>query len=497
MNSNLLLFVSFLNGLVSLVVEVVGSRVIAPYYASTIYVWTALISVTLGFLSFGYLLGSKIFKNLEINHLQMNLLISAIMTILPFSLRNQILNFSDKFSLSSAPLVASSLLFSLAFVSMGVTTSFLTRLLFLDKKSTEKLIGVVYALGTLGSLVGALISSYLLIPHLSLTAIFLLAAMLLVLTGLLLNYRFFPGYVALVFVILTGQVLTQNKTKDPRIIYSYTNFDAKYEIINISTNSFGIYCLLIDSNQQGCFDKENKIVSYQKFIYYAAKSLDNPKMLILGAGLGTYTDYWSDNDVSYDLVDINPKTLEMIKVVNGRWNDEKNSFINQEARLYLRKVETKYDIIYNDLLTNISPVAHVYSHEFNTVVKSKLNTGGIFITHIIGKSDGSDDLVNSVGHTLRKTFNKVYFLSLTPEMHPSYVIFLATDNLNIVSKINKEISSSIYHETDDPSFKLFVSKGHTITDDFNKIEHLWSKNINENYSVSYLRQIYKFITSND
>lgn len=51
---------AFLVGFLIMVLEIIGSRVLAPYVGTTIIVWTSLIGVILGSLSLGYYLGGKL-----------------------------------------------------------------------------------------------------------------------------------------------------------------------------------------------------------------------------------------------------------------------------------------------------------------------------------------------------------------------------------------------------------------------------------------------------
>src|SRR5262245_56157233 len=51
------LVASFVSGALILVLEILGTRVISPYYGSSIYVWSSLITVTLASLTLGYWLG--------------------------------------------------------------------------------------------------------------------------------------------------------------------------------------------------------------------------------------------------------------------------------------------------------------------------------------------------------------------------------------------------------------------------------------------------------
>src|SRR3990172_5761506 len=50
----------FVCGAVVMVFELVGSRVLGPYFGTSIFVWTSLIGIILGSLSLGYTIGGKV-----------------------------------------------------------------------------------------------------------------------------------------------------------------------------------------------------------------------------------------------------------------------------------------------------------------------------------------------------------------------------------------------------------------------------------------------------
>src|SRR5580765_4981096 len=52
--------IALLNGALVMILEIVGARMIAPYFGSSVYVWTAVVGVILGGLSFGYWYGGKL-----------------------------------------------------------------------------------------------------------------------------------------------------------------------------------------------------------------------------------------------------------------------------------------------------------------------------------------------------------------------------------------------------------------------------------------------------
>ena len=43
-----------------LVLEILGSRIVAPYFGNTLYIWSSLISVAIASLAIGYYIGGKL-----------------------------------------------------------------------------------------------------------------------------------------------------------------------------------------------------------------------------------------------------------------------------------------------------------------------------------------------------------------------------------------------------------------------------------------------------
>ena len=60
MKKHLLETAVFLCGAMVMIYEIVGSRVVAPHFGTSIFVWTSLIGVILASLSIGYWVGGRI-----------------------------------------------------------------------------------------------------------------------------------------------------------------------------------------------------------------------------------------------------------------------------------------------------------------------------------------------------------------------------------------------------------------------------------------------------
>ena len=184
----LLYSITFLGGAVFLALEIVASRVLAPYFGSSIYVWGSLISVFLFALSVGYYLGGVLadrwpsFKVLALIVLCASVLILFIPLVqMPVSR----MIFSWKLDLRSSVLLASLIFFMLPSVLNGMVTPFIIKLNATQLKTIGQTVGNIYAVSTIGSVSGALGVSFYLIPAIGTRAILFSSGGTLIATSLL------------------------------------------------------------------------------------------------------------------------------------------------------------------------------------------------------------------------------------------------------------------------------------------------------------------------
>ena len=73
----------FITGFVTMAFEIIGSRVLGPYFGSSVFVWTSLIGVIMGSLSAGYWLGGLLsVKRNDFGDLVLILSISALFILI-------------------------------------------------------------------------------------------------------------------------------------------------------------------------------------------------------------------------------------------------------------------------------------------------------------------------------------------------------------------------------------------------------------------------------
>jgi len=159
-------FVVFICGAIVMSFEILGSRVLAPNFGSSVFVWGSLISVFLAGLSAGYYLGGW-FADINPSSRKLSLIIlTPGILLLTFPLYSGPVSdwiFMKDLGVRMSPLIASSVLFLIPSVFLGIVSPYTAKLMICSLHTSGKTIGTLYALSTFGSIIGTLITSFYLI----------------------------------------------------------------------------------------------------------------------------------------------------------------------------------------------------------------------------------------------------------------------------------------------------------------------------------------------
>ncbi|MGA2563988.1 MAG: fused MFS/spermidine synthase [Steroidobacteraceae bacterium] len=168
--------------------ELLGGRLLAPYFGSSIYVWGAIITVFMLALSLGYLAGGRASLWAPSLRRLAALLLLAALSTLPVLLFGDVLLEHLSIALGDprfGSLLAAGLLFFLpAFVS-GMIAPYAVRLLVADQHSSGHRAGKLYFVSTFGSAAGTILTSFFLVLYLEVNQIVLLLLAVSVVLGLL------------------------------------------------------------------------------------------------------------------------------------------------------------------------------------------------------------------------------------------------------------------------------------------------------------------------
>ena len=167
----LLLALVFVGGMSSLGVEMVAARLIAPFFGDSQFVWATLIGLTLIYLTAGYYLGGRLADRAPYAQALYRLTALAAVSIglIPV-LSSPILNWTEQTfarpdsDISAGPLVAVLILFSLPVILLGCVSPYAIRLRVQAVGSAGRISGKLYALSTVGSILGTFVPVFWLMP---------------------------------------------------------------------------------------------------------------------------------------------------------------------------------------------------------------------------------------------------------------------------------------------------------------------------------------------
>ncbi|HVS18239.1 MAG TPA: fused MFS/spermidine synthase, partial [Planctomycetota bacterium] len=176
----------FVCGAAVLAVELLGTRVLGPFYGVSLFLWSALITVTLLALSVGYAVGGRLADRHPSQARLCGIVIAAgaWLLVLPL-LRDPVLRVTEPIGLRFAVLVASLLLFAPPLTLLGMVAPFAIRLRASNLGEVGRTAGDLYALSTVGSVLAALATGFVLIPYVGVGRLLFWVGAVLVALGLL------------------------------------------------------------------------------------------------------------------------------------------------------------------------------------------------------------------------------------------------------------------------------------------------------------------------
>jgi hypothetical protein len=188
MHRFLLFLIAGWSGFFVMGIELLGGRLLAPYFGSSIYVWGAIITVFMLALSLGYLWGGLASVHAPSLRRLGSILVAAALTTLPVLLWGDGL-LEHLSALISDPrfgsLAAAMLLFFLPTCISGMVSPYAVRLLVAERTRAGQLAGTLYFVSTAGSAAGTLLTSFYLVLYLEVNQILLLLLSVSVVVGII------------------------------------------------------------------------------------------------------------------------------------------------------------------------------------------------------------------------------------------------------------------------------------------------------------------------
>ncbi len=404
-------------GAVLMALEIVGSRILAPYFGSSVYVWGSLISIFLAALSAGYYMGGIAADRWpRAGALALALAAAGVLIlVLPLVSRSILETFSAwDLGPRASPLLASVVLFVLPSLLLGMTSPFAIKLAATDLATVGNTAGVLYAISTAGSIAGTLLTAFVLIPTMGVRAIlYSLGGALLVFSWLLGRHaiRVARPAVAVTLVVLLAAGAAAQTVGISRILLEK---DSVYHRIRVHEDASWRYLRFDRSLQGGMLLKDPTISPLRYTDYVHLAWLFPPtiqRMLVVGLGAGSIPKrfLWDYPQVSVESVELDPMVVDVARQYFAVTDGPRHRVIVQDGRQYVRRAEGRYDVILMDAYFAEGIPFHLVTREFFQQLKAKLTPGGVVVANIVGALGGSNSkLFRAIYRTYAAEFPGLY-----------------------------------------------------------------------------------------
>jgi spermidine synthase len=423
----------FVSGASTLVLEIVGTRVISPYYGSSLYCWSALITVTLISLAAGYSLGGRWADRTPVLTLFARLLcLAGLAAALVPALRMVVLEKTTPLGIQWGALVSALLLIAPALVLLSALGPLAIKLATAAMSSVGKTAGDIYAVSTVGSVTGAILAGFILIPMLPLSQILLGLSCVLLLLGSLGYFlsRQKIGYARLVAATAAAVALfgfwprVQRRTNVTTIESAYGQIKIldfnkrRYLLVNGTTQSMAPMDA-VESESQYAQNMEWAILTHPQT--HRALEIGVGAGLLIGA---LQTHY----GIVTDAVDIDPDMVSAAKTYFG-FRPSGDVFI-EDGRTFLERTDRRYGAIFLDAFGAETPPYHLFTEESFSRMHQALEPGGILSINLVSMISGPGDQAwRSTYKTLRSVFPEVRaYLASDTTQGLGNVVFFCSDS---------------------------------------------------------------------
>ncbi|OGW75364.1 MAG: hypothetical protein A2Z72_07010 [Omnitrophica bacterium RBG_13_46_9] len=489
MKKHYLFITLFVTGGSVMIIELIGTRVIAPVYGTGLFVWASLITVALTCLSIGYWMGGKIADKKPDFKMFYLIILAAGILIAPVSQVSQpVLRWSMNLGFRVGPLFSAYILFTVPMVLLGMVSPYAIRLAATELDVLGTTAGRLYAISTLGSFAGTILTGFVLIPSFGTRKILFMQSSVLILLWVgyyFVNRRYKHGFVQALFLFFPALCFSTNlfalmEPGDLRLIYKAESFYGQIKIIE-NGREREIY---VDNMKQSSIDKNTYLPTVK--VYYGFEMLplfnrNGKDACLIGlAGANIPRRLW-EYGIETDCVDIEPKMERIARKYFG-FLDYFGKIHITDGRVFINKNKKKYDFVIVDVFTGDDIPFYLITEESFREIRAVLKEGGIIGINFIGEVYGKNSAGwKSVYKTLSAVFSHVraYSFIKGAEVTDSTanVIFFASDSELLIPQdyrtyCRNPVSQRLIELLLECELDTGLEGGMVLTDDYAPVEFI-------------------------
>ena len=443
--------VSFFSGAATMILELCGSRMVAPFFGTSLIVWTALIGIIMTSLCIGNWLGGSLAdKNPAAKLLGRILMFAAIIIAITAFMSNFILSTLQylRFNLYMSSVFSAFIIFAPSSVLLGMVSPFTARLAMQNVDSSGAVVGRLSALNAAGSILGTFLGGFVLISLFPSGVILMFVASLIAFLSVLVYTGAWRKIISLILgIMLFGGAWGTNIFGLPFSPIG-TQIDTAYNHISIvesvdKRNGRRLRILITDPSATQSMmytDHPSELVSeYTKFYDLAFHyKPDTKRILMLGGGGYSVPRYLlaESRDITVDVVELDPGITQAARDYFELKDDDRLKIFHEDARTFLNRAANdgfdQYDAIFMDTFSSAIVIPfQLTTVETAALLRGLLKPDGVLIVNTIASVYGPK---SGVFHGIYKAFsNSFTTMMIFPVISSNPVYAQALQNIILVA----------------------------------------------------------------
>jgi spermidine synthase len=409
-------------------------------FGVSLFVWTALISVTLLALAAGYALGGRLSDRCPSPTAPYLLLGFAGLTVLAVPwLQLPVLTWASGLGVRTGAFVGASLLFGPAFVCLGAVSPYFVRLLTREWSRLGRTVGMLSALSTAGSFAGALGTGYWAVASIGVSTSLRVVGVLLLTVACIgaagvrsrrALLMFLPALALAGFEpVRPAQAALPDGTQ-AAAIFAQDSFYGAVRVIDYRFGERGTREMVIDGLVQGGVDlRDGRSVYEYGYLLQHLPRVIHPRgsrCLVVGLGAGIVPGWYAKQGVETVAVDIDPVVAAAARAFFAL--DPRVQVVIDDARRYIAAGREHFDYVILDVFNGDTTPGYLLSAESFAAMHSRLAPGGVLAMNFAGSLDGSGG-AGALVRTMRTVFQHVavYPVFDTATSRQGNMVILAAD----------------------------------------------------------------------
>lgn len=399
-----ILATAFIEGLCVLIVEIAGARALAPFYGTSLRVWTAQITATLLFLALGYGLGGKLSKAAGRFSLPGVFWgAGAWLGLFPW-MRVTVLTVTATLpGVGIGAFAASSVLFGIPLLCLGAVSPLLIQRLQEGDRGGAAA-GGIFLTNTLGGLAGGWLTALALVPHFPLRLVLAGTGLVLALLGSLwaLQLKKASLSVGLPALLLISLFVAPRPLRSfplgsgqGVILHAESSASGLIQVLDMQRDGYSqAVSLLLDGITQGGMDRASGLTIYEFTEYQAMLSWrfhpTAKRALLLGLGSGVLAKELHMRGLQVEVAEIEPRMEAIAREYFGL--PAEVNVHAEDGRAYLQRSQEQYDLIFLDAFAGENAPWYLMTVEGLEAMKRRLAPGGRLLINTVTGEAGSPGL---------------------------------------------------------------------------------------------------------